>query len=180
MKALSVIVFAAGFFLGALAGLDFLGSKDARRTLDEIAAIAEAARVHEGTNGGAFVVERVVDGDTIVLSGGEHVRYIGVDTPEIGRNGRPSECFAEEATRRNAELVLGKRVSLITDKEDRDRYGRLLRFVLVEGKNVNLTLVEEGYAKRIYVAPNNAMQEQLTQAERVAKHSGLGLWSACR
>src|SRR3954466_12223125 len=71
-------------------------------------------------------VERVVDGDTIVLAGGERVRYIGVDTPESVKPGPPVHVHAKAASRANERLVAGERVRLRYDAEPRDRYGRTL------------------------------------------------------
>ena len=77
-------------------------------------------------------VERVVDGDTIVvrLDGrSERVRYIGVDTPESVKPGVRVQCFAKAAAAENRRLVLGRDVRLTYDAEARDRYGRLLAYV---------------------------------------------------
>src|SRR5690349_11258023 len=74
-------------------------------------------------------VERVVDGDTIVLAGGERVRYIGVDTPESVKPGTPVQCFAERASAFNARLIEGQQVRLRYDAERVDRYGRTLAYV---------------------------------------------------
>ena len=87
------------------------------------------------------LVEQVIDGDTIVLAGGERVRYIGVDTPER------EEAFFVEATDLNRGLVEVRRVSLLTDKTDRDRFGRLLRYVVAGDILVNAELVREGMAE---------------------------------
>lgn len=88
-------------------------------------------------------VVNVVDGDTIdVLIGGQEfrLRYIGMDTPERGEPG-----YAE-ATAANVALVSGKTVTLEKDISETDRFGRLLRYVYVDGEMVNAILVEEGYA----------------------------------
>ena len=88
-----------------------------------------------------FKVARVIDGDTIKLESGEYVRLVGINAPEKG------QLYYEEAKSRLEELVQGKRVVLKEDFEDRDKYGRLLRYVYVEGNLVNVQLVREGYAK---------------------------------
>lgn len=72
-------------------------------------------------------VTRVVDGDTLYVSTGESVRLAGIDSPELG------ECGYDEATARLERLVLGRRIRLVRSGEDRDRYGRLLRYVDVVG-----------------------------------------------
>lgn len=121
-------------------------------------------------------VLRVVDGDTIELSGGEKVRYIGIDTPETGNGG---ECFFEEAKKKNEELVLGKTVRLEKDVSERDRYGRLLRYVYVGDLFINKIMVEAGYAKVSTYPPDVKYQETFIEAERYARESNLGLWEKC-
>lgn len=86
-------------------------------------------------------VSQVLDGDTVEVVGVGRVRLVGVDTPEVG------ECGAEGAAGRLAELVLGREVRLVTGGQgDVDRYGRLLRYVEVDGADVGLVLVREGRA----------------------------------
>src|SRR3954452_8889733 len=98
-----------------------------------------------GGAGGSEVarVQRVVDGDTVVLAGGERVRYIGVDTPESVKPGTPVQCYAKAAGAANERLVAGRRVRLRFDAERRDRYGRLLAYVYraSDGLFVNAELV---------------------------------------
>jgi micrococcal nuclease len=127
-------------------------------------------------------VIRVVDGDTIEveLEGRtESVRYIGVDTPETPKPGTPAQCFAEEASVFNEALVAGERVRLVFDRELRDRYGRLLAYVYVEGLLVNAELIRDGYARTLEIEPNTAMADRLSALERQAGRAGRGLWSSC-
>jgi endonuclease YncB( thermonuclease family) len=86
------------------------------------------------------VVVRVVDGDTLELGNGETVRLVGIDTPEVG------ECGHERASRRLEELVLGRQVRLGESDEDRDGYGRLLRYVDAGEVDAGLRLIREGLA----------------------------------
>src|SRR3989344_3961906 len=79
---------------------------------------------------GPVKVFRVVDGDTIQVEGGEKIRYLGVNTPESTTK---KECFGKEAAAKNREMVEGKTVRLEKGRRDRDKYGRLLRFVYVDG-----------------------------------------------
>ena len=90
----------------------------------------------------AVTVARVVDGDTVEMSDGTTIRFIGIDTPEQG------ECGYDEATTRLSALVLDQPVTLTGGaRDDIDRYGRLLRYVdLMDGTDVNQTMVAEGYA----------------------------------
>lgn len=117
------------------------------------------------------LVTRVIDGDTIEIGGGERVRYIGIDTPEVG------EPYYQEATEANRNLVEGRKVRLEKDVEDRDEYGRLLRYVWVNDTMVNAELVRSGYAYSYSYRPNIRYQEYILQAEKEAREQKLGLWS---
>src|SRR6185436_8453147 len=85
-------------------------------------------------------VTAVVDGDTIELTNGRRVRYIGLNTPE-----RDQPYYAAAAAL-NRQLVEGKNVQLEFDVETFDQYGRSLAYVWVEGRLVNLEIVQQGYA----------------------------------
>ena len=128
------------------------------------------------------LVVRVVDGDTIdVLIGGEQLRlrYIGIDTPETVDPRRPTGCFGKEASARNRELVEGKTVELEKDVSETDRYGRLLRYVWLEGGMVNARLVEEGYATAATFPPDVRYAERFAALQAQARDQGRGLWGAC-
>lgn len=125
-------------------------------------------------------VVRVIDGDTIELASGEKVRYIGIDTPESVDPRKPVECFAKQASQKNEDLVLNKVVRLERDISDKDRYGRLLRYVYVDDKFINLNLVSQGYAHSVSFPPDIKNQELFDKAEQMARDRGEGLWSACQ
>lgn len=94
---------------------------------------------------GTVFVVGVVDGDTIDVDTGERVRVIGVDTPERGR------CGAAEATAATISLVANKEVVLTPGTQnDRDRYGRILRYVDVDGVDLGLELLRQGLAVARY------------------------------
>lgn len=124
------------------------------------------------------LVTEVIDGDTIRLETGETVRYIGVDTPETRHPTKPVECFGEEATKRNVELVLGREVRLVKDVSETDRYGRLLRYVYVGDVFINQQLAREGYAYSSAFPPDISLQKQLQEAQRFAQSEVLGLWDS--
>ena len=126
-----------------------------------------------------WLVSRVIDGDTIQLSNGEKVRYIGIDAPETKDPRKPVECFGEEAYQKNRELVLGKRVRLEKDVSERDKFGRLLRYVWVGDKMVNLELIKEGYARVYTVPPDVKYQKLFQEAEQEARQFYRGLWGKC-
>lgn len=125
----------------------------------------------------AALVQRVVDGDTVVLAGGERVRYIGVDTPELHHPRKPVEPYAREAKEFNRQLVAGKRVRLELDVQKRDRYGRLLAYVYLEdGTFVNSELLRQGYAQLLTIPPNVQHADLFVQMQKEAREAGRGLW----
>jgi micrococcal nuclease len=130
-----------------------------------------------------YDVVDVVDGDTIdiAINGKkERVRYIGMDTPEIVDSTKLKSCFGVEASKRNSELVRGKKVALVKDVSERDKYGRLLRYVYVDGEFVNLELVQEGFARSLTISPDVAHSNVFMTAERSAREKNLGLWATCK
>jgi micrococcal nuclease len=123
-------------------------------------------------------VERVIDGDTIELSGGERVRYLMVDTPEA--TGGKQECYGPNAALFNTDLVLGKTVALRHDVECRDSFGRALAYVSVAGHEVNALMIERGYACVLHVPPNgDDRAAELDALEATARRARRGLWGAC-
>lgn len=123
---------------------------------------------------GEVVVARVIDGDTVELENGQRVRYIGMDTPELENEA----CWAQKASLRNSELVLGKAVRLEKDVSETDRYGRLLRYVWIGEEMVNEVLVREGLAVVSTYPPDVKYQERLLAAEREAGEKGRGVWGS--
>jgi micrococcal nuclease len=144
-------------------------------------ALLERGQGAPGGGAASARVQRVVDGDTIVLAGGERVRYIGVDTPESVKPGTPVQCFAKAASHANQRLVAGEPVRLRFDAERRDRYGRLLAYVYraSDGLFVNAELVRRGYATTLTIPPNVAHAAEFRRLARSARQAGRGLWSAC-
>jgi micrococcal nuclease len=129
-------------------------------------------------------VVKIVDGDTIhVMIGArrEKVRYIGVDTPETHKPGTPVQCYGRAASAYNARLLTGRSVELRTDAEARDRYGRLLAYVLrrPDGLFVNAELVRQGFATTLTIPPNVAHADEFLRLQRAARQAGRGLWAAC-
>jgi micrococcal nuclease len=116
-------------------------------------------------------VAEVVDGDTIELTDGRRVRYIGINTPE--RN----QPYYEDATDTNRQLVGGKEVQLEFDVETFDQYGRNLAYVWVAGAMANLEIVQRGYANAFTVPPNVRYEGQFREAERDAREAERGLWA---
>ena len=130
-------------------------------------------------------VERVVDGDTIVveLQGQrERVRLLGIDTPESVAEDRPDQCYGAEAGAYLTDLLpAGTDVALVRDVEPRDQYDRLLAYVVRTDDQlfVNLDLVERGFAATLVYPPNDHYADVLREAERAAVAAGTGLWGVC-
>jgi len=124
-------------------------------------------------------VVSVTDGDTIwveIEGEVERLRYVGIDTPEVGDNAEP---FGEEATAANRSLVGAGRVCLEGDVSDRDRFDRLLRYVWLEdGTLVNEALVREGLAEAVRFPPDTKHHDaRLAPAAEEAREERLGIWS---
>ena len=147
--------------------------------------VGEMRTEQETAPAGTARVVHPVDGDTIVVDidgAEERVRFIGIDTPESVKPDSPSECYGPEAKARTAELLPeGTLVRLERDVEARDRYERLLAYVIRDEDDllVNLLLVEEGYAEARSYPPNVARQGELDRAEAEARAGGKGLWPTC-
>jgi micrococcal nuclease len=142
------------------------------------------ASAAEGTlpAGVDVAVARVVDGDTLLMAGGERVRLIGVDTPETKDPNRPVGCYGKEASTFTASLLpAGTQVRLVGDAEQRDRYGRLLAYVYrrSDGLFVNAELLRRGFAQLLTIPPNVAHTDEFAAIARQAREGSQGLWSAC-
>jgi len=125
-----------------------------------------------------FYVKRVNDGDTIVLADGRHIRYIGINTPEIDHENKKAESFGYEAKNYNKTLVLSKTVRLEFDKETHDRYGRTLAYVFLNnGVFVNKVMIKKGYAYCLSRRPNIKYDQVLLQSQRNAMSAKHGIWS---
>lgn len=145
-------------------------------------------------NNGLVFVSRAIDGDTIKLSNGEHVRLIGIDTPEsrynkkIVRDSKRSGNdinsiirMGKEASDFTKRKVQGKMVRLEFDVEKRDKYGRLLAYVYLEdGTFVNAKIIEEGYAQIMTIPPNVKYAGYFLKLQKEAIEKNKGLWETQR
>ena len=107
------------------------------------------------------------------------MRLIGIDTPESVKPGTPVECFAREASAFLQRLVEGRRVQLVRDVEERDRYGRLLAYVYRGELFVNAELVRRGYASVATFPPNVRHADEFVRLQREARAADRGLWGRC-
>ena len=124
-------------------------------------------------------VVQVIDGDTIIVSGGRRVRLLGIDTPETKHPDRPPEPFGAEATQFTQRAVEGKNIQLLYDKERYDNYGRILAFVFYnEDQFLNEELVAAGLATAEPQYPfRSDFKRLLINAEKLAQQENLGIWS---
>lgn len=118
----------------------------------------------------AFNVTKVFDGDTVEIETGDKVRLLGINSAEHG------EYYYQEAKDRLAQLVAKKQVKLESGPEDKDRYGRLLRYVFIDDVFVNQQLLKEGYAIVYFLNPEEKYYLEFKEAEKEAKEKKLGLW----
>ncbi|MBU0530061.1 MAG: lamin tail domain-containing protein [Candidatus Aenigmatarchaeota archaeon] len=116
----------------------------------------------------AFVT-RVIDGDTVVLENDDHVRLLGMDTPEKG------QYLYNEATEWLVERIENKTVGLERGVEDKDKYDRLLRYIYIDNSLVNIELVEQGLASA-YIFEEDQHSDSIIQSELRAKERNLGIW----
>jgi endonuclease YncB( thermonuclease family) len=127
----------------------------------------------------SVTVQRVVDGDTLRLSDGRSVRMIGLNTPELGKQGRSDEPFAVAARKRLQALVDASdgRVGLQPGKQAKDHYGRTLAHIYsASGANLEAQMLADGLGFQVAVAPNVDLVACQQAAERSARKAGLGLW----
>ena len=122
-------------------------------------------------------VERIVDGDTFVLVGGEKVRLIGIDTPETVKPNTPVQPFGPEATQLAKTLLEGRSVRLELDVQERDRYGRLLAYVYLEdGTFVNAEMLKHGLAMVMTRPPNVKFSDEFVKLQQQAREDKRGMW----
>jgi len=116
------------------------------------------------------IISKVIDGDTVKLQTGETVRLLGINAPEKG------QVYYKESARRLRELIEGKKVFLEKDVVDKDKYGRLLRYIFLNGENINVKLVREGLASVYIISPNVKYETELRESENEAKNSKINIW----
>jgi micrococcal nuclease len=130
---------------------------------------------------GVHAVQRVVDGDTLLLTSGARVRLQGIDTPETVAEDRPVEPWGPEASRFTKDFIAdaGGRVRLTFSLERRDRHDRFLAFAWNGDVMLNEELVRAGLAEaRLDYRYSATMKRRLAAAQEEAKRAGRGIWTA--
>lgn len=142
---------------------------------------------------GIYAVARVVDGDTLVITGSDgiqgqvgslrqdqqvRIRLLSIDTPETVKPDAPVEPWGEEATQFTRQFVARGTVRLRFDRRRIDQYNRFLAYVYVNDRMLNEELVRAGLAKvKVYPGDSSAIGRRLTRAEKEAKQAARGIWS---
>ncbi len=118
-------------------------------------------------------VERIVDGDTVILSNGNVVRYVGITAPEN------NEPFEKESSEENRKLVEGKTVNLEYDNYKADKFGRILAYLIVDEKNISVEMTRKGLAQVVIYQKKKPFIfiNQLLKAQDEAKKNKRGIWS---
>ena len=156
-----------------------LGPWFVRDSASQSPAVVVAAGGAQVPAEGVYAVERVIDGDTLLLADQTRVRLIGVDTPECVQPEHPVEPWAPEASEFTRAFVAGGQVRLQLDRERLDRHGRLLAYVWVDERLLNEQLLFAGLARyepQFHYA--EGMKRRFRKAEAQARAARVGLWSA--
>jgi len=128
--------------------------------------------------GATVLVQRVVDGDTLLLADHTRIRLLGVDTPETKRPDTPVEPFGPEASAFTRAHVEGRQVRLEFDKERYDKYGRVLAYVYLDDWFLNEAMLRAGLGRAITNHPySESMKRRFRAAEHEAQRERLGIWS---
>ena len=130
-------------------------------------------------------VNYVVDGDTAFVQtpeGEEKIRFIGIDTAEIGYDDEPDECYAQEARNFLADIIDARKVWLTFDALCADTFGRTLAYVHINVGSqgfVQRQMIQRGMAKDFPFQDTPSFSEIFAEDALQAQQAGLGGWSAC-
>jgi len=139
-------------------------------------------KTNKAPNSAEYRVVEVLDGDTVIIDDAKNsrVRYLGIDTPEIGRQDTPGDPMSKEASDFNSTLVQGEKVKLEFDEQKYDVYGRILAYVYVDDLLVNEEMLKEGFATVLIIEPNDMHSEIIYNAIDEAKNNHKGIWGELR
>ena len=132
----------------------------------------------------SYLVTHIVDGDTIDVrfnaSKTERIRLLGIDTPETVDHRKKVQCYGPQASKRLHELLSGKTVELLVNPaEDKDAYGRLLRYVSLDGIDINAKMLQEGYAESLCKRFPHPRCVEYDALQKEAQTGKKGRWGAC-
>jgi len=124
-----------------------------------------------------YQLKKIYDGDTVLLSNGKKVRFLGVNTPEVEGRNKSAQAGGEKAKKWLMMALKNKKIRLETDVEKKDKYGRLLAHIFTEDDmHVNLELIKLGLASVNIYPPSLKYSGEFLLAERQAEQKGLGIW----
>ncbi len=128
----------------------------------------------------SYLVQRVIDGDTLVLKNGQQIRLLGINAPEA------NQCYFEQSKKALQDLVANQQVRLEKDISGADKYDRLLRYLILPAQNpdkddilVNDYLIRNGFGLAEPYPPDVRYRTLFYSAEQVAREGNLGLWAVC-
>ncbi len=140
--------------------------------------LAKAEQCNTSDFDDRVIIKQVIDGDTVITAAGEHVRLIGINTPEIKHDGSPSEAGAVIAKQRLHQLINQQPAGLRYGEEKRDKYGRVLAHLFsTSGDNLQAKLLSKGLAMPLNIPPNVALANCYASASLSARNNKLGLWA---
>lgn len=174
------IIYAVIIFIFLFSFILYLSNKEAR--VNPKVETANVSSVNKLNNNPEYPVTRVIDGDTIIVDingKDEKLRLIGVNTPETVDPRKKVQCFGREANNFVKNMLTGKSVTLEADptQSDRDKYGRLLRYVYLDDILVNEEIISSGYGYEYTYQIPYKFQSEFKASEAYAKDGGIGLWA---
>lgn len=122
------------------------------------------------TNLRQVYIVNVLDGDTVITSTGDRIRYLGINAPEKG------QPYSTLSTAKNKDLILNKTVGLEFDVAQKDRYGRTLAYIFLGNTFVNLEMVNSGLAVSETIPPNVKYQDLILSAQKTTRDACRGMW----
>ncbi|QTA82211.1 Nuclease, related to Staphylococcal nuclease (SNase) [Desulfonema limicola] len=126
----------------------------------------------------AETVKYVIDGDTIILQDKRHVRYIGINAPEIAHKDKKGQPFGQESKKFNNKLVGNNSIILEFDQIQKDQYGRTLAYVFLKNNTfVNGEIIKQGLGFCLYDKQNNHYFDKLLSLQQKAMSREIGIWS---
>jgi len=122
-------------------------------------------------------VSKVIDGDTVILENGDHIRFIGVNTPELGHGKFKDEPLANQARLYVKRKIEGRNIELRGEPPRRDKYGRRLAHIYSQqGESIQIGLLKQGLAFVVAVSEDLSYLTDYLAAEQQAKDANKGIW----
>ncbi|MFV1984000.1 MAG: thermonuclease family protein, partial [Thiohalomonadales bacterium] len=164
----------SAFFISALLILTFISPSFAS-TVKNIPCLLNATEKADET----VMVSRVIDGDTVQLKDGRKIRLIGINSPETNSSDHTAEPYAQVATIFVRDLLkISSTVQIRYGAQKKDHYGRLLAHVFLNNKqNLNALILQKGFARSLYIPPNDWQYRCYDRLDKQAQQLKVGLWS---